>query len=97
MQESSNAGNNEEKQDDDQLGSKARGQLSSSTLVTGSRRNNKVCELKILFQDSNLSKKKSCDTSRELFQSSKRKSARADKSDGNEREDPRESKARKIL
>jgi len=40
---------------------------------------------------------KSCDISRELFQSSKRKSACADKSDGNEGEDPRESKACKIL
>jgi len=40
---------------------------------------------------------KSLDTSRELFQSSKRKSACADKSDGNEGDDPRESKARKIL
>jgi len=40
---------------------------------------------------------KSCDTSRELFQSYKRKSACYDKSDGNEDEDPRESKASKIL
>jgi len=40
---------------------------------------------------------KSCDTSRELFQSYKQKSACADKSHGNEGEDPRESKASKIL
>jgi len=54
--DSSNTGNNEENQGDDQFGSKARRKLSSSKLVTGSRRSNKVCELKIFFRDSNLSK-----------------------------------------
>jgi len=54
--ELSKAGNNEENQGDDQLGRKVRRKLSSSALVTGSGRSNKVCELKKIIRDSNLSK-----------------------------------------